>query len=250
MTDSLTLTHVTVGYGSRIVLDDVSFSVRPGNTFLVGENGAGKTTLLKVILGALRPMSGEVAVQGAPVTGAARDRLLQGIGYLPQDFAVPEHLRVAEFLRYMAWLRMIPKRDIDAAARGALDAVALSEQWDSRLGTLSGGMLRRVGVAQAILHRPGVLLLDEPTVGLDPAARVEFRRLVAELGRTTAVVCSTHLLEDAAMVGGTLIALHGRGIAFEGATDELLNRSTGRAPAGMSPLESAFLELVHGGVPR
>lgn len=246
MTRVLRLEQVTAGYGKRTVLRHVSFSLRPGVTFLVGENGAGKSTLLRVLLGEVAPISGVVSFDGVNVVGATRDRLLRTVGYLPQAFTVPRHLRVGDFLRHVGWLRMLPRSRLEPAAREALATVGLADHWQDRLGSLSGGMVRRVGVAQAILHQPGILLLDEPTVGLDPSTRVEFRRLVSDLAASVAVLCSTHLLEDAASVGGSMIALSGGRVAFDGSTAALQD-GVGPPSPGLSALESAFLRLINGG---
>ena len=247
MSPALQVNGLTVGYGQRTVLHEISFVVAPGVTFLVGENGAGKTTLFKVVLGAVRPMAGSMAWERGNVTGAAKEDFLRGVGYLPQDFRAPTHLRVGDFLCYVGWLRLLPKAQIEGAAREALDAVGLGSRWGDRLGSLSGGMMRRVGVAQALIHKPFILLLDEPTVGLDPTARVEFRSLLTELGRSTSVLCSTHLLEDVSMVGGRMIALHRGRVAFDGATDELTRLADEARRPGMSSLETAFLSLVEDG---
>ena len=216
-----------------------------GLTFVIGENGAGKTTLIRALLGLVKPMSGSVWVAGRDQSGPSRGGALRTVGYLPQAFRTPEHVTLGTFLRYMAWLRMVPRAETTSRARAAAAKVGLESQWDARLGSLSGGMLRRAGVAQALVHDPSVVLLDEPTAGLDPTSRIEFRRLVAELASDTAVLLSTHLLEDATVMGGTLVALRDGTVVFTGPTSTLLERARRDAPrAGMTALESAFVSLL------
>lgn len=236
--------RVAVRYGSRQVLDGVDVELRPGVTFLVGQNGVGKTSLLRVLLGSLQPFAGHAEVGGVAMSRSNRSDLVARIGFLPQSFTAPGHMRVLDFLRYFGWLRGVPRAELGSAAHDALALVGLTERAYDRIGALSGGMLRRVGVAQALVHHPEVVLLDEPTVGLDPTARVAFRQLVERLAVERTVMSSTHLLEDVAITGGTIVALHEGRVAFQGPTSALVERSLAPTPAGMSPLEHAFVCLV------
>lgn len=238
--------RVTVGYGKRAVLTDVDVEMRRGVTFLVGQNGVGKTTLFRVLLGTLEPISGHAEIDGSVVDRRSRAQLVGRVGFLPQSFTSPSHMRAADFVQYVGWLRGLARASLRDAAMAALDLVGLADRSEDRLGTLSGGMLRRVGVAQALVHDPEILLLDEPTVGLDPTARVAFRQLVERLAADRTVLTSTHLLEDVALTGGTLVALHEGGVAFHGPTAALVEQSTGPVPSGMSALEHSFARLVSG----
>lgn len=247
---TVTFENVTAGYQGRAVLHSLDLAVPAGLTFLVGDNGAGKTTLFRVLLGLVRPTSGTVRIAGTTLRRSSRSRrdLAKYVGYLPQDFRVPPHMRVGDFVMYMAWLRGIARADLEDRARDAVSRVDMESHWPHRLGTLSGGMLRRVGVAQAIVAQPILVLLDEPTVGLDPAARVQLRSLVADLASAgeRSVICSTHLLEDAARTGGRLVALHQGHAVFSGPTKDLLDSAEGAVRPGASSLESAFMRLVEG----
>lgn len=244
-----TLDHVRAGYRGRTVLDDVSVELTTGLTFLVGENGAGKTTLFRVLLGLLPPAQGVVTVGGVRFS---RDRrtppaVSLGVGYLPQQFLAPGHMRLGDFLMYVAWLRCVPRDALQVRARRVLADVGLEEHWSARIGSLSGGMFRRAGVAQALVHEPSILLLDEPTVGLDPTARAEFRGLISALARDEiAVVCSTHLLEDAAVTGGAMIALQQGRVVYSGTTEDLLAEASDAPAPGMTALETAFTRLMEG----
>lgn len=208
---------VSVRYGSVTALDDVSLEFPSGVTGLLGPNGAGKSTLLSLLSTARRPGTGAVTLLGerAP-RGAKVQRLRQRIGVLPQTFGFYPRFTVLEFTEYAAWLRRVPAAHRRERAREALDLVELGQYADRRMGALSGGMLRRAGIAQAMVNEPSLVLLDEPTVGLDPAQRVGFRTLIRSLGERCAVVMSTHLAEDVAQVCDRVaVLLEGR-VRFAG----------------------------------
>ncbi|GAA3392627.1 ATP-binding cassette domain-containing protein [Streptomyces roseoviridis] len=238
----------TVRYRTVVALDGVDAEFHPGVTALLGPNGAGKTTLLSLLSTARRPDSGTVRVLGEPARGrAATLRVRERIGMLPQSFGHHPRFTVREFVEYAAWLRKVPARDRRQRTQEALRLVDLERQADQRMGALSGGMLRRAGIAQAMVNRPALVLLDEPTVGLDPAQRVGFRTLVKDLGERTSVVMSTHLAEDVAQIGTRVhVLLDGR-MRFTGTAAELCDRAPGRAagaPVDGPSLEAGYLALV------
>ncbi|GMA23414.1 ABC transporter ATP-binding protein [Luteimicrobium album] len=249
MSDSvLEFRGVSFGYRRTTVLEGFDLTVGGGLTFLVGENGAGKTTTFRLALGALRPRRGSIVRHGS---GAPAGRLRQKsdlIGYLPQSFTAPPHMSLHRYLEYIGWLRLMSKHDLVSAVPRALARVGLGDRAADRVATLSGGMFRRLGVAQAILHEPSLVLLDEPTVGLDPQGRVDLRRLMRDLAEDTAVLCSTHLLEDAGATNGTLVALKDGRVVFQGhATEFQTLAATGKPGStdeGLTPLEAAFLQLM------
>ncbi|NEA39253.1 ABC transporter ATP-binding protein [Streptomyces sp. SID11385] len=191
--------NLTVRYRRRTALDGLSLSLGPGVHGLLGPNGAGKSTLVRVLATVTRPEAGRVRLHGHDLASArGRTEARRLLGYLPQEFGYYRSFTVREFLAYVAWLKEVPADDVPAAVERALARTGLGERGDSRLRELSGGMVRRAGIAQALVNDPALLLLDEPTAGLDPEQRVDFRALLREVGRETTVLVSTHLVEDVA----------------------------------------------------
>ncbi|MFD5552215.1 ATP-binding cassette domain-containing protein [Streptomyces sp. NPDC127068] len=231
---------VTVRYGKLTALDAVSLDFPLGVTGLLGPNGAGKSTLLSLLTTARRPDSGAIRLLDADLTDRRSVRRVRArIGVLPQSFGHYPRFTVREFTEYAAWLRKVPARDRAARVREALALVRMDAHADRRMRDLSGGMLRRVGIAQAVVNRPDLLLLDEPTVGLDPAQRVGFRTLIQELGSRAAVVMSTHLAEDVARTCDRVAVLLAGRVAFTGSVDALC-----RLPGEDGTVETGYLHLV------
>ncbi|WP_370672302.1 MULTISPECIES: ABC transporter ATP-binding protein [Streptomyces] len=228
----------------RLAVDGLTLSLGVGTHGLLGPNGAGKTTLIRTLATVLRPTGGDLELFGHSVRDSGRHReLRRRIGYLPQEFGYYKRFTVREFVGYLAWLKEMPDRDIPGAVQRAVERVGLAERADDRMKSLSGGMVRRVGIAQAIVNDPAVLLLDEPTVGLDPAQRLQFRSLLKELGRESCVVVSTHLVEDVA-AACTDVVLFDRGrLLFQGTPDDLAAAGTSDQP-GDSPLERGYSALL------
>ena len=235
--------------GGTVALDDVSIEIGNGLFGLLGSNGAGKSTLMRIICTLLVPTHGRVTVGGLDVV-AQRREVRRLFGYLPQEFGAWRLQTVKEVLDTLATLsglydRKIRARRIDEV----LDAVGLSQVADRKVKHLSGGMTRRLGVAQALVHEPKVLIVDEPTVGLDPEERLRFRQLMAELGRDRVIVLSTHIVAD---LGSSCreIALLDRGkLAFRGEPAQLVAKAAGRVievivPEGREAELSERMELV------
>jgi ABC-2 type transport system ATP-binding protein len=216
----------------------------PGVFGLLGPNGAGKTSLLRMMATAIPPTSGELRLlERDPRSHGQRREIRRSLGYLPQNLGYYRGFTVAQFVEYFALLKEMPAGRIPLAVAAAVDRVGLGDQSGARLRTLSGGMLRRVGIAQAIVNEPELLLLDEPTAGLDPEQRVTFRALLRDLGRSATIVVSTHLVED---VGAACaqVALMDRGkIIFHGTPDELTARGMGHG-TGDAPLERGYSAVL------
>jgi ABC-2 type transport system ATP-binding protein len=229
----LNVQGIVAGYGRRRVLRGVDWDVRSGVTGLLGPNGAGKTTLLSVMVGLLRPKAGSVVVHG----GSAR------FGFVPQRFSMAGGMRLLDAISYTAWINGVADRD--AAARKALAAVDLTDLAGDRVRTLSGGQRQRAGIAAGLAHEPDVLVLDEPTVGLDAGQRWRVRDLIAEIGRTRPVIVSTHLLEDVSyMCARVGILAHGR-LVFDGTVAELEAAEPRAQPhARRSPIEAGYERLL------
>ncbi|WP_433090034.1 ABC transporter ATP-binding protein [Dactylosporangium sp. CA-052675] len=240
--------------GRRLAVDGLDLALGPGVHGLLGPNGAGKTTLMRALATVLRPESGRLALLGTAVTGGGGGDLRgvrRTLGYLPQHFGYYPRFTVREFVEYMAWLKEMPRRDIPGAVQRAVDRVGLTARADARMKTLSGGMLRRAGIAQAIVNDPGLLLLDEPTVGLDVEQRIALRALLRDVGADSCVVVSTHLVEDvAAACTGVVLLDEGR-LVWRGPATGLAERG-GCGDAGDSATErgySALLRAHRGQVP-
>jgi len=194
-------------FGSTAAISDVTFDVHAGEVLgLLGPNGAGKTTTMRVMTGYLRPTSGRVLVDGIDIADdpvAAR----RHIGYVPESSAVPGEMSVVGFLRYCARLRRVPRRDRQKAVASALRQAGLGGVAHARIGTLSKGYRQRVAISQALVHDPDVLVLDEPTAGLDPRQVAETRDLIAKLGRTRSVLLSSHLLPEVSTLCKRVVVL-------------------------------------------
>lgn len=227
------LQGVVAGYGRRRVLSGVDWDVRAGVTGLLGPNGAGKTTLLSVIVGLLRPRAGTIEVRG----GDAR------FGFVPQRFSMAGGMRLLDAIAYTAWIN--GRDDRDAAARRALTAVDLVDKADERIRTLSGGQRQRAGIAAGLAHEPDILVLDEPTVGLDAEQRWRVRDLIAELGRTRPVIVSTHLLDDVSHMCDHVGVLSNGRLVFAGTVAEL--EAAGERQERRSPIETGYERLLEAG---
>lgn len=237
----VTCRDVSFSYGKRPVFDGLNATLGPGLCFVVGRNGVGKTTLFGLIRGRL---SGSGEVRASVDTRLCP---LDDIGYLPQSFSVPAGLTAREFVEYVAWIRGMRRKQIGGAAAAALEQVGLTERADDRLAVLSGGMIRRVGIAQAIVTGSKLLLLDEPTVGLDPIQRVQLRSTLRRLAQDMTVVVSTHLLDDVDGESVDLVVLNEGRATFNGTVAELRSRLHDTEAGELGPLsvEALFLRL-HG----
>ena len=225
-------------YGAgRPALVEVDLVLRPGVTGLLGVNGAGKTTLLRVMSGSLRPSSGDAVVDGTSLYGPRRRQTLSRVGYMPQHFDAPSRTSVRDVLRYLGWMRGLDARQAGAAAERLLEVVGLADRAGSPMGSLSGGMKRRLGFAQSLMAEPDVLLLDEPTTGLDPEQRVAMRDVIAAQDRSGVTVISSHLIEDISTLADHLVVLEQGRVLFDDSMAAFRARSTGSD-------EERFLHLL------
>lgn len=227
--------RLTREYGDAFRLGPLDLMIAPGVTCVVGPNGAGKSTLFRLLAGLEQPSAGHARI----VSDAGSATL----GYLPQDPDFPPHATCAEFLDYVAWLQDLPRLARPQAVARALDIVGLADRSDQRIKTLSGGMTRRLGIAHALVHDPGLLLLDEPTVALDPRQRVELRATIRKVGEGRIVLVSTHLVEDVRAIADRVLVLDRGDIVFDGDVAALESRASDEHP-GDTLLERAITGLM------
>ena len=222
----LLLENVTKNYKDKKAVDAVCLELSSGIWGLLGANGAGKTTLMRMIAGILKPDAGRICYDGVPI------EVLQGsyravFGYLPQEFGFYPEFTVQDYLEYMSALKGIPSDIAHRKIAELLDRLTLADVNKKQIRKLSGGMKRRVGIAQALLNDPEVLLLDEPTSGLDPGERIRFRNLISEFARDKIVLISTHIVPDVEYIASkNIIMKDGRIIAVgtsEGLSEEMRN---------------------------
>jgi ABC-2 type transport system ATP-binding protein len=236
-------------YRDRNALDGFSVELSPGVTALIGVNGAGKSTLMTALSGARRPSSGRVAVDGLdPYRFRDRRAALRRVAVMPQLVRFPGGLTVLEVVEYLTWMRGISGSEARAKARLALDRVRLSDRAGAAVKQLSGGMLRRVALAQAIAAEPAVLLLDEPSTGLDPEQRRTMVDLIAQLGveLDTTVLLSSHVMEDVSEVAGRVLVLDAGRLRFDGTVAALQDHAPAGTPTTKAA-EAGFLAVLTAG---
>ncbi|MFY7069789.1 ATP-binding cassette domain-containing protein [Nocardiopsis changdeensis] len=228
------LRGVTRRYGTRTALDGVDLDLGPGVTGLLGRNGAGKTTLMRCLATDLDAGSGEVCLLGLdPTRAPERTDIRRRLGYLPQNPDFYPHFTAFALLDYMAVLKELGgRRARHDEVRRVLRQVGLYDRRHSRVRRLSGGMRQRLALASALMGDPDLLLLDEPTVGLDPEQRIRFRNLVSRLAVDSTVVLSTHQIEDVAALCGHIVCLDRGRVVFDGAPGALLDRARGHVWEG------------------
>ncbi len=229
---SLRVRDLVAGYGRTRVLHGIDWDVHTGVTGLLGPNGAGKTTLLSVLVGLIQPSAGSVAVMG----GEAR------LGFVPQRFSFAGGMRLVDAISYTAWINGVGRDAQEAAVGRALAAVDLADKAGDRVRTLSGGERQRAGIAAGLAHEPDVLVLDEPTVGLDAGQRWRVRDLIAEIGKTRPVILSTHLLEDVSYLCERVGVIAGGRLVFDGTVTDL--EVQGEMRERRSPIEAGYERLL------
>jgi ABC-2 type transport system ATP-binding protein len=243
---NIELADLTRRFGRNQAVAGVDLDAGPGVFGLLGPNGAGKTTLLRMMATVIPPTSGSLQLlDRRPGDLDERREIRRRLGYLPQNLGYYPGFTVVDFVEYFALLKDMPPARVPRAVATAIERVDLGDKARAKLRTLSGGMLRRVGIAQAIVNDPELLLLDEPTAGLDPEQRVTFRELLRDMGQRATVVVSTHLVED---VGAACskVALMDRGkIVFLGTPEELRDRGESNG-VGDSPLERGYSAVLAG----
>ena len=216
---------LTKDYGARRAIHNLSFDAQQGEIVgFLGPNGAGKTTTMRILTGYMPPTDGEAIVAGYDVVAESLE-VRRRVGYLPETVPLYTEMVVFDYLKFMGELRSIP--NVDDRVDEVLDMVALGDRANGYIGNLSKGMRQRVGLAQALLHRPEVLILDEPTIGLDPGQVVEVRQLIREIGKERTVLLSTHLLNEAQNICDRVLIINKGKIVAEDTTENLQARLIG-----------------------
>lgn len=209
----LVLDRVTKQYKNKIAADRISVRLQPGVIGLLGANGAGKTTLMRMICGVLQPTGGTISMDGLDVS---EEMYRDALGYLPQDFGYYPSFTARDFLLYMAALKGLSKSEANRKCDALLEKVNLSDAAKKKIRTYSGGMKQRLGIAQALLNDPKLIVLDEPTAGLDPKERVHFRNMIAELGKDSIVLLSTHIVSDVEHIADRILMMKDGQIIWDG----------------------------------
>lgn len=240
--------RVSFSYRRKPALRDVSWSFDGGVTGLLGPNGAGKTTLLSLLATLATPKSGSVRIGEHDLSSAAGQAAARPLlGFVPQRFNLAPEMRVHATIAYAGWVNGLPDKACDQAADRALELAGLAEKARARVRSLSGGQRQRLGIAAGLVHDPQVLVLDEPTVGLDPAQRLRVRELIAEIGTQHTVVISSHLLDDISYLCHRVGILAQGKLVFDGAVGELtqlIGATSGEAGSLGSSFERAYDQLV------
>ncbi len=226
MSSEILIENLNQYYGRKQALKDLNLTIEQGMFGLLGRNGAGKTTLMKVLVTLLPKTRGMVTVCGIPVTKEAQIRKI--IGYLPQEFSMYANMTVYEAMDYLGVLSGLSKAQRKEKIPVLLKKVNLQDKYRTKVKALSGGMKRRLGIAQAILHDPKVLIVDEPTAGLDPEERVRFRNLLSEIAQDRIVILSTHIVGDIEATCENIAVLDEGELIFKGTVEHMLNEAKGK----------------------
>ena len=222
----LTIERLSKRYGQHFALREISLRGAPGMLGLVGPNGAGKTSLMRMIATLLEPTEGTIRWNGQDIRTHGQT-LRQVLGYLPQDFGIYPEFTGRQFLRYLAAMKGLPGALLNRRVAEVLEIVNLEREADRKLPTYSGGLKQRIGIAQALLNDPELLIVDEPTAGLDPAERVRFRTLLASLTCNRIVLLSTHIISDVEVVANRLVILQEGRVLADTTPEALLAKTKG-----------------------
>lgn len=223
----LTLDRLTKQFGARIAVDRVSAKLGPGVTGLLGANGAGKTTLMRMVCDVLRPTGGQILLDGRDAAELG-DEYRALLGYLPQDFGYYPDFTALDFMRYMATLKGFSNRDGRTRGMELLEEVGLADDARRKVKTFSGGMRQRLGIAQAMINDPAILVLDEPTAGLDPKERVRFRNLIAGFAQDKIVILSTHIVSDVEFIANRIFVMRQGLFVLDGTPEQVVAQAAGK----------------------
>ena len=228
----LVVNGVTKTYKNKTAVDNVNLTLTPGVIGLVGSNGAGKSTLMRMMCGILKPDKGNINLDGLDVS---EEKYRDILGYLPQDFGYYPEFTALDFLLYISALKGIENKEAKKKSNELLEFVGLKDVSNKKIKTISGDMKQRLGIAQAILNEPKIIIFDEPTAGLDPKERVRFRNMIKELGKDNIVLLSTHIISDIEKIADRILVIKEGKIIFDGKEEDTGN-----------DLEKFYLEIFGG----
>ena len=245
----LNITNLSKQFKNKTAVDDVSLNLTPGVWGLLGANGAGKTTLMRMIAGIMEPTHGKIFFEGKNICDLGAKYRSQ-FGFLPQDFGFFQDFTVKDYLEYIAALKAVPVKETSKKITSLLDTLTLSDVKNKKIIKLSGGMKRRVGIAQAMLNDPKILIMDEPTAGLDPGERVRFRNFISEFSHDRIVLISTHIVSDIEYIATKNAIMKAGKILNIGTTDELVKQVakkvwTCTVPADKMPIYEMQLRIIN-----
>lgn len=234
--ETINIDNLTMQYGKNKALDSVSMKIEPGIFGLVGPNGAGKTTLIRILATILVPKSG--TIQAGELSWSRSEEIRKRLGYLSQSFGMYPYISVKEALNHVAAIKGLPKNQISSEIDRVLEITNLKDQRDKKVKNLSGGMVRRLGIAQAFLGNPDLIILDEPTAGLDPEERVRFREMIESLDKSSTVLISTHIISDVEACCENVAFMNSGKIIKIGNMSDILPKDSEKN------LESYYMELI------
>ena len=233
----LYINHISKQFSDKTAVSDITLKVGAGIWGLLGANGAGKTTLMRVIAGIMKPTSGQIEYDGIPID-TLKESYRDIFGYLPQEFGFYPEFTVKDYLEYMSALKGLTSHDTKTKINELLETLSLANVRNKKIIKLSGGMKRRVGIAQALLNDPKILILDEPTSGLDPGERIRFRNLLSEFAHNRIVLISTHIVSDIEYIANQNTLMKDGKLIASGTTDELVKMVYGKVWSAVIPMKA------------
>ena len=233
----LYINHISKQFSDKTAVSDITLKVGTGIWGLLGANGAGKTTLMRIIAGIMKPTSGRIEYDGIPID-TLKESYRDIFGYLPQEFGFYPEFTVKDYLEYMSALKGLTSHDTKTQIDDLLETLSLANVRNKKIIKLSGGMKRRVGIAQALLNDPKILILDEPTSGLDPGERIRFRNLLSEFAHNRIVLISTHIVSDIEYIANQNTLMKDGKLIASGTTDELVKMVYGKVWSAVIPIKA------------
>ncbi|NLW69982.1 MAG: ABC transporter ATP-binding protein [Eubacteriaceae bacterium] len=230
----LTIDSVTKRFKEKVAVKEVSLEITPGVWGLLGANGAGKTTLMRMAAGIMKPDGGQIRCEGIPIN-VLKEKYREIFGYLPQEFGFYPEFTAIDYLEYMAGLKGLTRRAAKVKIEELLERFSLTQAAKMKISKMSGGTKRRVGIAQALLNDPKILIMDEPTGGLDPGERVRFRNLLSEASRDRIVLISTHIVSDVEYIASRIAVMKQGSLIALGSTPELVQMARGKVYTCLVP---------------